>query len=379
MSACRGQFEVFKMAQHWLLSSKSKDLCPYKVAKLSEDEAHDYFCEMRWGGTDRQACPECGTFDKHYYYKKRKQWQCKACTRFFSVTSNSVWADRKLPFAVMLYMLIQFTSSSNGVSALKLSKDVGVNYRTALVFCHKLRESIIRSEENEKLEGEIHVDGGHFGGKPRSGQFRHKAKPEAIAEKIRLGKSQGAKRSKMSRANFERKKRNRRIVMNVRSVIPGKGACKTKVLVTRAEDERTAMWIAQNWISPGSLVRTDESPAYNNYPLLFKHETVEHSKEYSTIDGVNNNQAESFFSRLRRSEYGVFHRMEAKYMLDYASEMRWREDSRRATRETTSYYYTENRCLMTEIEICITFAVGFPVLAAISIGVGYYLDAKLIK
>ena len=48
-----------------------------------------------------------------------------------------------------------------------------------------------------------------------------------------------------------------------------------------------------------------------------------------TIDGVHNNHAESYFSRLRRSEYGVFHGMRPQYLIDYAHEMSWREDMRK--------------------------------------------------
>jgi hypothetical protein len=59
--------------------------------------------------------------------------------------------------------------------------------------------------------------------------------------------------------------------------------------------------------------------------------TVNHSKEYSTKAGVNNNQAESYISRLRRAEFGVFRGMRPQYFLDYCSEMAWREDARRMT------------------------------------------------
>ena len=40
-------------------------------------------------------------------------------------------------------------------------------------------------------------------------------------------------------------------------------------------------------------------------------------------------QAESFFSRLRRAEYGQHHRISGIYLPFYAGEMAWREDSRR--------------------------------------------------
>jgi hypothetical protein len=63
----------------------------------------------------------------------------------------------------------------------------------------------------------------------------------------------------------------------------------------------------------------------------YTHKTVQHSLEYSTIDGVNDNQAESFFSRLWRYVLGVGLRVEPKYLKDIAVEMAWREDMRRET------------------------------------------------
>lgn len=319
------------MAQHFFLSSKVKDFSARDFDNITEEDAHNLFCKLRWGSFESIYCPRCGVIDKHYYTKTRKCWRCKHCDRVFNVVTNTIFADRKLPFKELLRLAYYYQSLQKGISAVALSKLTGVNYRTALVYSHKFREVIVRTMNTAPMSGEVHVDGGHFGGKPRSGQFRHKAKPENIQERIRLGKSQGAKRSKGTRANWERKKRNRRIVMNVREVIPGKGAIRTIVFVANAENEAAAKHISDNFIKDGSLVRTDESSAYNSYSQKFEHQTVEHSKEYSTIDGVNNNQAESYFSRLRRMEYGVTHRMMAKYMMDYAAEIAWREDTRRFT------------------------------------------------
>ena len=319
------------MSQHYLLSSAVKNLSLMDLSCISEEEAFQCFCKARWGSLDKQCCDSCGVLDKHYFRKSRKQWRCKHCDSYFSVTTKTIWADRKLPFKKMMYMLFLFTSNANGISASTLQRLVNVNYKTAWVFCHKLRETITRSVPIEPFTGEVHVDGGHFGGKPRGGQFRHKAKPEDIAEKIKLGKNQGAKRARSSAANRRRRQANRRIVMVVRQVKPGFGGERTRCFLSKAEDEGIAKYIATHCISPGSLVRTDENPAYTSYSAKFIHQTVEHSREYSTLEGVNNNQAESFFSRLRRSEYGTFHRMMARYMIDYASEMAWRDDLRRVS------------------------------------------------
>ena len=41
--------------------------------------------------------------------------------------------------------------------------------------------------------------------------------------------------------------------------------------------------------------------------------------------------AESFFSRLRRAEIGVHHKIAGPYLNAYANEMAWREDNRRVS------------------------------------------------
>jgi hypothetical protein len=46
-------------------------------------------------------------------------------------------------------------------------------------------------------------------------------------------------------------------------------------------------------------------------------------------DGACTNQAESFFSRLRRAQYGIHHRIGGRHLHAYSSEMAWRENHRR--------------------------------------------------
>jgi hypothetical protein len=50
--------------------------------------------------------------------------------------------------------------------------------------------------------------------------------------------------------------------------------------------------------------------------------------EYSTAEACTN-QAESFFSRIRRAEIGIHHHIAGRYLSAYATEMAWREDNRR--------------------------------------------------
>ena len=56
---------------------------------------------------------------------------------------------------------------------------------------------------------------------------------------------------------------------------------------------------------------------------------VNHSVEFASEDGACTNQAESFFARLRRSEFGIHHRIAGRHLGAYSNEMAWRENNRR--------------------------------------------------
>ena len=63
----------------------------------------------------------------------------------------------------------------------------------------------------------------------------------------------------------------------------------------------------------------------------YRRDPLNLSQEYATDDGISVNQAESYFSRLRRAEYGVHHRISGKYLYQHANEMAWREDNWRVS------------------------------------------------
>jgi hypothetical protein len=61
---------------------------------------------------------------------------------------------------------------------------------------------------------------------------------------------------------------------------------------------------------------------------------VNHSVEFKSDDGGCTNQAESYFSPLRRAEFGIHHRISGHLLQAYADEMAWREDNRRVANGT---------------------------------------------
>jgi hypothetical protein len=54
-----------------------------------------------------------------------------------------------------------------------------------------------------------------------------------------------------------------------------------------------------------------------------------HSVAYVAEPGASTNQAESFFSRVRKAGAGIHHRMAGRYLDWYVADLAWREDMRK--------------------------------------------------
>lgn len=307
---------------------------------MSDEEIIKLMAKLRWGHDDKQVCPSCGVLDSHYVRKARSQWRCKhrPCGRDFSVTSGTPFHGHKLPLRDIVSSIYTFVVHANGISAAMLCRELGCQWKTAWLLQCKLREVIIKYRPLEPMSGVTQMDGGHFGGKRRSvnkhGYRNKETMNAAIAQKVEGPISTRNKRRMQflpgAKANAERKKR-RRVIIVLRELYPekGRGASRTIVYVARTENEADAIAFAQQYVVPGSTIMTDESGAFTQLSRWYDHQSVQHSLEWVNDKGVNDNQAESYFSRLRRSEYGVYHGFRPEYLTDYANEMAWREDARR--------------------------------------------------
>jgi hypothetical protein len=109
------------------------------------------------------------------------------------------------------------------------------------------------------------------------------------------------------------------------------GADKTLSFLAKNENQRDTRTIASRHIALGSVVFADEHRAYDVLHADFPTIRVNHRSIYVGPHGENTNQAESFFSRFRRMQYGQHHRMNNVYVTRYANEIAYREDTRRVS------------------------------------------------
>lgn len=256
------------MAQHFLLSKEVRTLSLRAVMRLSDEEAFAAFKAIRFSGTGGEAvCPKCGCLET-YEIKTRKIFKCAACHAQFSLTSGTIFASRRLAIRDVLAIAI-FMNGAKGHSALQLSRDMNVQYKTAWLLQHKLREALA-SQTPTKLSGSVEVDGAYFGGyiKPRNYKANRRDR--------RLKENQTGKR---------------KVVVAMR---PRDGATVTRVF--KSEDQ--AVPAINKIVEPGSTIYADEASSWDALHATYEAKRINRSEAYSH-DEANTNMAESFFSRLR--------------------------------------------------------------------------------
>ena len=102
----------------------------------------------------------------------RRKFKCAACHHQFSVTSGTIFACRKLSFVDLLAAICLFVNAAKGASALQLSRDLDVQYKTAFVLAHKLREALAAETADLRLSNTVEVDGAYFGGHVRQANLK---------------------------------------------------------------------------------------------------------------------------------------------------------------------------------------------------------------
>lgn len=96
------------------------------------------------------------------------------------------------------------------------------------------------------------------------------------------------------------------------------------------KSEAESLPTLESRIDASATVHADEASHWDRLHARFLTKRINHEWAYSD-EGACTNQAESFFSRIRRAEIGQHHHIAGRYLNAYAREMAWREDYRRVS------------------------------------------------
>jgi transposase-like protein len=252
------------------------------------------------------GCPTCWSCPRP---NGAPRFRCSACRRDFSPTSGTLFAFHKLEIRDYLAAVVIFCDEVKGKAALALSRDLDVQYKTAFVLAHKIREAMASEVKDLRLGGagrHVEIDGCYVGGYVRPENRKAERKDLRLAEN-RSGR--------------------RQVVVVIRErALSGTSLGGTLPAVFASEDAAASFIRAR--VDRASTVHADEAPAWNALHARFDTRRINHSVEYAN-DEACTNQAESYFARLRRGEMGHHHRISGVYLVRYAREASWKEDHRR--------------------------------------------------
>ena len=116
------------------------------------------FCKIRWSETDgAPVCPKCGCQACWFCPRANgaARFRCSACRKDFSPTSGTLFAYHKLDLRDYLAAVAIFCDEVKGKSMLALSRDLGVQYKTAFVLAHELREAVASEMKEARIGGHV--------------------------------------------------------------------------------------------------------------------------------------------------------------------------------------------------------------------------------
>ncbi len=290
--------------------TKSKIVAEIPAACLDESAAVAFIERLRWG--DEPCCPRCGETNV-YSLKDRKTgernkrflWGCRGCRKQFTVRIGTIFEESLVPLHKWAHAFWSACASKKGISALQMSRELQVTYKTALFMMHRIRHAMADIPGVEKLGGvneTVEADETYLGGRPR--YHRKIDQQKGVA-------GRGTKRPVIF-ALVERDGRVR--AMTVPNVT---GGTLRAALLANASTE--------------SRLITDEFTGYPPAGRDFKggHEKINHRlHEYARGD-IYTNTAESFFALLKRGIHGTFHSVSRKHLHRYVSEFQFRWDTRK--------------------------------------------------
>jgi hypothetical protein len=200
----------------------------------------------------------------------------------------------------LLAAICIIVNGAKGISALQLARDLDCQHKTAFVLAHKLREAIAAETKGVTVTDLVEVDGAYFGGHVRPAN---------------------RKEDRVDRRLAEHQTGKRRVVVAFRQR-------KGRTLPFVVRNEADGVELAKRVVGRSAVMFADEASHWDTLHAGWKTYRVNHSDVYSD-DGICTNQAESYFSRLRRMVRGQHHHVSAQHLHQYAAHAAWLEDHSR--------------------------------------------------
>ena len=275
-----------------------------------ENAARRHLENLLW--PNGPTCPHCGNADGDRIVKLNGKstrpgvHKCNECRKPFSVTVGTVFERSHIPLHKWVYASHLLTASKKGMSALQLSRMLGLTYKSAWFMAHRIREAmkddVARSgplggegktiEADEAYHGRVDDD---YLSPQRKGLPRLKRKMKPKRTIVSLVERGGKVRS------FHVKHATVPVVRDI---------------LVRNADRKSKLY-------------TDESNLYPRTGAEFAmHETVKHSRKEYVRGDVHTNTIEGYFSIFKRGMKGIYQHCGEAHLHRYLAEFDFRYNHR---------------------------------------------------
>ena len=252
--------------------------------------------QSRWSDGD-VVCPYCG--GHHCHLCKDNRYLCKHCNHKFNVTVGTIFENTKISLRKWFIAMYLISSHKKGIASHQLARDIKVTQKTAWFILQKVRT--LYGQTVNELSGEVECDEAYIGG-------REKNKHESKKTEGTQGRS-----TKTKTPVFGMIERGGKLVAK-------------KVKNTQGN---TLSPIIRQIVKPGSRIFTDEFIGYKSlYDSEYTHAIVHHNAKEFVVGDAYTNSIEGFWGQLKRSIFGIYHFVSAKYLQRYVDEAVFRYNTR---------------------------------------------------
>jgi transposase-like protein len=284
----------------------------------SEEQCWEHLRRVRW--PRGFVCPRGGG-GRRGYMAARRLHECRQCGYQSSVTAGTIFHKARVPLRDWFWAIYRMSEGKKGVSALQLSKEIGVTYPTAWLMAHKIRKALGEREQGRKLRGLVEVDEGYLGGRERGsepmGRFIRRKSIVAVA--VEHWKEGEAGRPPLpGRA--------------VLTVVPDASAASLQGFVVNRVKRGSSVW-TDGFTSYGGL----RWRGYAHAALPLRADRAMADRFFPWVHIV--------LSNLKRFLLGTHHKPQAKHLGRYVAEFTYRFNRR--SQERSLFYRLTRACLNT--------------------------------
>jgi predicted RNA-binding Zn-ribbon protein involved in translation (DUF1610 family) len=278
----------------------------------TDAECGDFLIGRRW--PNGFSCPACGALKHSKLVSRAHTFECLECGRQTSITAGTILHRTKLPLTKWFWAAHLLATHSNGMSALQLKTQIGVNYRTAWLLLHKLRLALV-DPGRELLQGFVEVDATEL-------TFReaNPSDPDTDGTIYIMGAVEVIDRH----SGLPPKLKPNGLYLDTRSG-------RARLELVRREDKVSVHRFIRDNVAPGAILLTDGHASYlglnlTTDPNRYIHDSRPHGiiAAHLVMPWIHR-----VFSLLKRYGMGTFHGFRRKHMETYLNEFVFRYNRRR--------------------------------------------------